>query len=172
MSNSTNIERILIGIIKKPRGKNGEVTVVPLTLYPERFHNLDSVYLEYKDGNRQEVKIESVRFHKDKVILKFQKIDTSKEAWELENAEITIDPSEIINLPEGYYFEHDIYECDVFDEKGNFLGKIHSIIKTPGNDVFVIKSAKKELLIPALDNFIKKIDIEKKIITVIKPEYI
>jgi len=164
--------RITIGKVKKPRGNSGEVTVIPLTFEPKRFEELSAVYLENKDGKISKLRIKAVRFHKNIVIVKFRDIDTPADAWEYEGAVITIDESEAIALPEDHFFEHDIYLCDVYDEKGNSLGKIRSILKTGSNDVFVINSGKDEILLPATEDFIERIDIKEKKIFVILPEYV
>lgn len=164
-------QQILIGIVKKPRGNSGEVSVTPLTFNPERFTKLAEVRLEFKNGETRQLEVKSVRFYKKIVIVKFKDVDTPADAWTLEGANITINESETIILPEGYYFEHDIYECDVFDENGKMLGKVNSILKTGSNDVFVINSGKNEILLPAIETFIKKINLKEKTIIVTLPEY-
>ena len=165
-------EKILIGVVKKPRGNSGEVSVIPLTFNPERFTKLTTVQLEYKNGEIRQLKVKSVRFHKKIVIVKFKNVNTPADAWMLEGANITINKSETIDLPEGYYFEHDIYECDVYDENGKLLGKVNSILKTGTNDIFIINSGKDEILLPAIEIFIKNINIKEKTIIVTLPEYV
>jgi 16S rRNA processing protein RimM len=70
---------ISIGKIVGTQGNKGEVKVLPLTDFPERFKKLEEAYL----GERQKVQIKGVRYHKGKIILKFSGCDSLGEALQL-----------------------------------------------------------------------------------------
>jgi 16S rRNA processing protein RimM len=59
---------------------------------------------------------------------------------------------------------------EVVTTTGEFLGWIESIIETGSNDVYVVKSNKKEVLIPALESVVLNIDLAYKRMRVDLPE--
>ncbi|MBI5376493.1 MAG: 16S rRNA processing protein RimM [Candidatus Schekmanbacteria bacterium] len=169
---SADADTIVIGKVLKPRGQKGELTVYPITDDPKRFLNLSSVIIEKKNGTVIITEIQSVRFHKDILIIKFKGIDTPVAAWEFEGSIITISESDAMPLPHGHYYLDDVIGCSVFDEEGMALGTVKEIYKTAGNDVFVIKSESGEILVPAIESFILEVSTKDKRITIKKPEYV
>jgi len=160
-----------IGKIINTHGIKGEVKVMPLTDYPERFELLKKVLIE-KKGVKNTYTIVSVKYFKQTVILKFSEVNDMSEAEKLKDAMVIIDRKDAIKLPEDSFFIDDIVGCEVFDEKRGFLGKVHDIIQTGSNDVYIVQGTDnyKEVLVPALKAVVKNIDIESKRIDVTLPE--
>ena len=116
-------------------------------------------------GNQvvKEVVVESYRTHKNNLLVKFEGIDTVEEAEKFKNLQIKIDSENIEELEENEFYFHEIIGCEVFDEKGQSLGEVVEILTPGANDVWVIKSQNgKEILIPYIEDVVKKIDIENK----------
>ena len=67
----------------------------------------------------------------------------------------------MIDLKENSYFIHDLIGCKVFKE-GKFFGVLTDVIKLTSNDVYVIDNDGEEYLLPALKDFIEKINIGSK----------
>jgi 16S rRNA processing protein RimM len=149
---------ISIGKIVGTQGNKGEVKVLPLTDFPERFKKLEEVYL----GEKRKVQIKGVRYHKGKIILKFSGCDSLGEALQLKGEMLRLEEKDAVKLPEGFYFIHDIIGLDVFALEGKHLGKVKEIFSTPSNDVYVIKNEAKELLIPATKEVVKEINLKEK----------
>ncbi|MCA9959461.1 MAG: hypothetical protein KC443_10530, partial [Anaerolineales bacterium] len=66
--NSAEPRFLVIGQVLKPHGVRGEMRVIPHTDTPERFEWLETVYIG--ESNPQQVAVESVRFHKNWILLK------------------------------------------------------------------------------------------------------
>ncbi|MBW6409758.1 ribosome maturation factor RimM [Clostridium weizhouense] len=155
-------ELFKIGQIINTHGIKGEVKVYPLTDDVKKFKKLKTVLI-----NGEERKIQSVKFQKDRVILKIEGIDSMNDAETYKQKYIETPRNEQQPLEEDTYYIVDLIGCDVYDTEGVELGKIFDVINTPNNDVYWIKQPK-ELLIPVLKDIVLDIDItEKKI--VIKP---
>ena len=76
-------------------------------------------------------------------------------------------PKDILEkLPEGEYYSQDIIGLDVYSEEGNYIGKIESVFPTGSNDVYVCRGEEREILLPAIAEVIKRIDINNRIMTV------
>lgn len=153
---------ITIGQIINTHGLKGEVKVYPLTDDINRFKELRSVYIE---GILKIVT--GCKLQAKKVILKIEGIDSIEKASTYKGKYLEVSRKNAIRLEEGRYFIADIIGCRVVDEEGIFYGKISEVINTHHNDVYWIKGDR-ELLIPAVEDIVLRIDIEKQEI-IIKP---
>lgn len=161
---------ILIGKVIKPQGNKGELKVLPLTEFPGRFKELDSVEVITKGKNAGIRRIENVWYHKNHVVIKLKDCDSISQAEELRDSFIAIPEDKLIKLPSDSYYWFKLLGLEVFTEKGDFLGIIEDIYKTPANDVFVVRNKGKEILIPALKQVVIDIDLERKKMVVRLPE--
>ena len=148
------MKKVVIGKISAPHGVRGEVRIVPLTDFPERFENLKTVFLE--DDSKME--LESVKFSNKFIIAKFKNINSRNDIEIFNGKLLMLNRSDIPSLPEGEYYNFDIIGLEVIDDKGVKLGKISEILKTGSNDVYVV-DAEKQILIPALKKVVKEINI-------------
>ena len=151
-----------VGKIVNTHGLKGEMKVIPLTDDMRRYDDLEFVLLDGK-----EVKIENVKYQKDRVILKLENIDIIEEAEKLKNKYLEIPREYAVELEEDTYFIADLIGCNVVDTDGKDLGQIYEVLQTKNNDVYWIKKPK-ELLIPVLLDIVLDINIEERKIT-IKP---
>lgn len=159
-------EYLEIGQIVSTHGIKGSVKVNPFTDDMSRFDDLKKLYIETKSGLK-EVLIEQVSYHKNQVILKFKDIDSIEEVNQYRNCYLKIDRQDAVKLPKNSYFIVDLMECEVYDEAQNYVGKVVDIFPTGSNDVYVVKKDNgKDLLLPAIKEVIKNVDIESKKIIV------
>jgi 16S rRNA processing protein RimM len=75
-------------------------------------------------------------------------------------------PAEEVCLEDGEFFYHQIVGLSVVTAEGMTLGKVEDILATGSNDVYVVKNGKKEYLIPAIADVVKRIDLERKTILI------
>ena len=156
-----------IGKIVNTRGLKGEVKVVPWADYPEIFEEISFVY--GKDEKRY--LIENVKYQKDNVILKLEGIDTIECAEKLKNSVLYVRKDTMPSLDADTFFVADLIGLDVFDENEVFLGKIADVITAGGADVYIIRDdGKKDLLLPALKENVKEINLDAKKVTVNVPK--
>ena len=71
-----------------------------------------------------------------------------------------------VRLPPGEYFHHELIGCEVVTAEGNVLGSLTSIMRTLANDVYVIGAGKDEILLPAIKDVVRNIDIVNRRIEV------
>ena len=163
------IDRVTIGKVVAPHGVRGDVRIAVLSDFPERFLELDKVYLA--DGRK--LNVESARFHKQIVLLKFKGLDTMDDVEPLRGQYIQVNREDAVVLPEGHYYFFDIIGLEVYTVEGDKLGTITDILQTGSNDVYVTENKdKKPILIPALKEVVKVIDIqEKKMIVKLQEEW-
>ena len=160
---------IAVARIITPHGVRGEVKLQPLTDFPHRFAETESLLLA--DGTR--MILESARLQRDTVLAKFKGMDTP-EAWiPFRRQELFITEDALMPLPEGQYYIHQIIGLEVVDESGAVQGTVGDVLQTGSNDVYVVKSSDdKEILLPAIDTVVKRIDLPAGRMIVVLPEYL
>ena len=129
-----------VGKIINTHGIKGEVKVFPLTDDIFRFDELKKVYL---GEAKLKVEIESVKYHKGLVIIKFRGIDNINHVVSFKDDFIYVDEEDRIRLPIGQYFIYDIVGCMVLNTKGEKIGLVTEVIQSASNDVYVVKTMKK-----------------------------
>ncbi len=156
-----NDEWAIIGKVVALFGVRGELKVRSLTDIPNRFAELDTVYIGEQHMPRS---IQSVRPYKgDMVILKLNGLDDANTAESLRNAEVQIPMHKLAQLPPDSYYQHDILGLQVYTLDGAHLGSIVDIIVTGSNDVYVVKNDdSNQVLIPAIKDVIKQIDLQRR----------
>lgn len=146
---------VVIGQIVAPHGVRGELRIIPLTDFPDRFSKLKKVLLA--DGTS--LHVEGARNHKQFVLLKFRGISTMDEANLLRGKLIHVDRDNLVPLPEGHYYQFEIIGLKVNTETGEYLGKVTDILATGSNDVYVVEQdGQKPVLVPALKDVVLNID--------------
>ena len=156
---------VLIGRIIGTHGNKGEVKVYPLTDFPERFPSLKEIFLTTPSGQKK-LSVEKVRFHKTYIIMKLEGCHIISEAQELKGCTIGIPQDQVQPLEEGEYYYFQLIGVEVYTEEELYLGVVKDIFPTGSNDVYVVKDDRKEYLIPAIKDVVKKVDLEKKRITI------
>lgn len=155
-----------IGQIVNTFGIKGMVKVKPFTDDIRRFDELKTVYVE-KNGNQTEYEIEEVKYHKDMVLIKFKGIDKVEQAEMLRNSYLTVSRDSVEKLEEGRYYIVDLLGLEVYTDEQTLLGTLEDIFNTGSNDIYVVKDKQgKQILLPAIQDVIKQIDIENQKIIV------
>ena len=161
------MEKLLqVGAITTTHGIRGEVKVFPTTDDVNRFKKLKEVVLD--TGKEQiTLEIQSVKFFKQMVILKFKGIDNINDIEKYKGKNLYVTRENAVKLEKDEYFIADIVGSEVADEEGEVLGTLKDVMRTGANDVYVVENKEgKELLFPAIKQCVLNVDVENKKITV------
>lgn len=151
-----------IGQIVNTYGIKGFLKVVPYTDDITRFEDLKSIYIETKNSLKTVI-IEEVKYSKNLVLLKLKGIDDINAAESFKNCYIKIDRKDAVKLPEDSYFIVDLIGIKVYTDNNEELGNIVDVYATGANDIYVVKNELgKQVLLPAIGDVIKDVDIENK----------
>lgn len=149
-----------VGKITNTHGIRGDLKVYPLTDYMERFEELEWVYIE---GLDEKFYIKNIRYMATVVLLSFKDHEDINLVEKYKGKYLLIDNSQRRVLPEDTYYIADIIGLDVYDIKDEYIGRVKDIIQTGPNEVYIIGAKnKKEILIPAVKEFIPTISLEEK----------
>lgn len=151
-----------VGIITSTHGVKGEVKVYPTTDDVKRFKKLKDIIL---DTGKEHValELESVKFFKQMVILKFKGIDSLNDVEKFRQKSLYVTRTNAVRLRKDEYFIVDLIGLKVIDEENKELGTLEDVMVTGANDVYVISLLNgKELLLPAIKQCILNVDMENQ----------
>jgi len=151
-------QEIVIGKIVAPFGTGGEVKVLVLTDFPERFGLGEEIRIRTAKGARLMARIERSREHKAGFLLKLGGIDSRDDAEALRDAEIVIDREKLAGLGKDRYYVFDIIGLRVTSEDGRDCGEVTDVLQAGANDVYLTSTG---LCIPALKDVVAKVDLER-----------
>lgn len=151
-----------VGVIANTHGIKGEVKVFPTTDDPQRFKMLKDVILD-TGREKLNLEVESARFFKNMVILKFKGIDNINDVEKYKGRDLLVTRENAVPLEEGEYFIADLIDLEVYDEAGARLGILYDVMQTGANDVYVVKNEEsgREILLPAIDECVLDINMEE-----------
>ena len=179
------MEYIQIGKIVNAVALRGEVKVYHYSDYKERFEELETI-LVCKKKAYVPYQIEKVRYQKGMVILKLKGVDDRNAAEALKESDIFITEADLRELPEDTFYVRDLIGCRVYDGAkytapdaaapagdtegaGNaaYIGEITDVLQNTAQDIYQVKTADgRDVLIPAVGDFIKEVNIAEKYVIV------
>jgi len=145
-----------LGKITSPVGIKGEVRVYSYLDDISRFSDIEKVYIEGENEFRD---VERARVDKNTVVIKLSGVDDRNASESLRNKYLVI-PKDMYELPEDTYFIDELIGMEVFDDKGNHVGKISDVNQNSRQDLYVINTGEKTFLLPAVGEFILDVDVE------------
>jgi 16S rRNA processing protein RimM len=157
----------LIATIDSVFGKDGFVKIISHSDFPDRFYRLEQVYIDFW-GDKKELFVERVLERKKSITLKFRNFDNDRDVQVLVGKDVFVNEKNVIRLPEGSFFVHDLLGSRVYRNNKEF-GTLKDVLRSPANDVYVIENMNgEEILIPAVQDYIESFNRENKTL-VIKP---
>ena len=158
--------RIVIGRVGAAHGIHGDLRIIPLTDFPERFSALREVMVGDELLHIEQMKPQGKNF-----LMRFREYTVREDAQRLTGRLLTVARAEAAPLDEGEYYVFDIVGLTVYDEEDNELGSVENVLRTGSNDVYAVRSEDgRELLIPALRAVVQSIDLPGGRMTVRLPE--
>lgn len=153
-------ELFKVGIISSTHGIRGEVKVFPTTDDPQRFKKLKTILLD-SGKEKRNLKIQSVKFFKQFVILKFEEIDDINDVEKYKGSGLYVTRDQAVKLKKDEYFVADLIGLTVIDKEEELKGTLKEVMETGANDVYVIELSDGRELPPAIKECIRSVDIEK-----------
>ncbi len=157
----SGLEYFTIGQVLAPWGLEGKLKVEVITDFPHRLAPRSQFYVD-----RQPMTIAGTSWHKGKAIIKLEGIDSVEQAEKLRGKTLEIHHRQLETLPEGQYYHFQLIGLEVWTTEGKRLGKVIRVLSAPSNDNYVVGGEKGEILIPAIEDVVKSVDLESGRITI------
>ncbi|MDE2989040.1 MAG: ribosome maturation factor RimM [Chloroflexota bacterium] len=154
------------GLIERPRGLKGEIKVLPLTDFPQRFDPGAQVFIA---GNPRTVT--SSNWQKGRVYLYIDGVADRDSAESLRGELIEIPDAERPSDGAPFWYLDEIEGLQVIGVDGTSLGTVLEVLQTGANDVYVVgRGERRDLLVPALADVVRGIDLDAGTMTVDLPD--
>jgi 16S rRNA processing protein RimM len=164
--NRADDDLLAVGRVEKAFGIRGEVIVSLMTDSPERFRVLKQVLVGRAPAGAHPMIVEQVSVGPRGVRLKFAGTDSRDAAEALVGEFLFVDARHRVRPANGRHFVHELVGLSVVDEQGSPVGTVREVLKLPAHDVYVIDRAGREVMIPAVKEFIRSIDRDARTMTV------
>jgi 16S rRNA processing protein RimM len=162
-----------LGYVSRAHGLNGEVVVRTFDPASEAMFEVERVVLQPRSGNEQELTLEEVRSGpKGDLIVSFEGVSGRQRAEHLVGAKVFVRREDLEPPAEGEFFQGDLVGLAAFDESGAELGTVAEVWSTGPVPNLVIRGAVGELIVPFVDEFVPKVELEAKRVIIKKPEYL
>ena len=157
---------LTIGEIVAPFGLAGEMKVRLETDFPDRFTRLRQVCVREASGQARLFDVESTRLHKGQILMRLRGIASIEEMEPLRNTFVQVRAQDAMRLPSNEFYIHDLLGCEVVTEQGRVLGSLTNVLRGGANDVYVIGQGKDEILLPAVKDVVRSVDVSRRRIVV------
>lgn len=154
-------EPLTIGRVLRPHGNRGELRVLPLTGFPERFLCLHKAFV----GSREEYvqyEVTAVSLHGGVALVCLSGIDNRDAAEGLRGLDMMVPESERVELPPDHYFVYELIGVQCYKSDGSLVGRVTDVLQTGANDVYVIEGNDGVHLVPGVKAVVKEIDTKAK----------
>lgn len=160
MEDTVSREYFTVGVIVNTHGLRGEVKVISRTDFPERrFVKGSRLWVDTGQGFPSPVVVGSARQHGTVYLVSFEGFDHIDQVTRLKGARLVVPRDQLVELPEGEYFFHELIGCSVFDDAGGMLGTVVEVLTPGANDVYVVRTPEgRSILLPAIRDCIRKVD--------------
>jgi 16S rRNA processing protein RimM len=149
------------GRIVKPCGLKGRIKALSYLESNDILQDLDEVSI--KRGMQVDTfRLKGIRTSGTCFFLDIDGIEDLESATALVGCEVMIPADKLKKLPEDEYYWRDIIGMEVITEEGHFMGRIETILPTGSNDVYVCTGGERELLLPAIAEVVRHIDLEQR----------
>ena len=161
------IDYLRVGKIVNTHALQGEVRVVSHSDFKnERFKVGAELFIDW-GGEYLPVEVKSHRVNKSFDLLKFVGMSHINDVEKYKGCELLVDATDLSELDDQEFYFHEILGCQVKTTDGAVLGEIIDIIQTGANDVWTVKrKGEKDALIPYIENVVKDVNVQEKVVTV------
>ena len=159
-----------LGKIVRKHSFKGEVVIKLDTDEPELYREMESVYVEF-GSNLVPFFIEKSSLHKgNQLRVQFEDVYSEEEADAILKSEIYLPLDLLPKLEGNKFYYHEVIGFKVLDKIFGEVGEIKAINDKAAQPLFEIDRDGKEIFIPLIDDFIKKVDRINRVVEVDTPE--
>ncbi|MFA5622347.1 MAG: ribosome maturation factor RimM [Thermovirgaceae bacterium] len=162
---------VIIGRVLGAHGIRGEIKVLPLTDFPDRFLGMERLEVFRPVGKCvASLTVRSIRFHEAKglFLVETEEIGDRDKAGGLQGGFVMVKSSERVPLPEGSYWVEDVVGLKVVSSgTGEEIGKVEDVLQTGAHDVYSVRTTRGDVrMLPAVREVVLRISLKERIMEV------
>ncbi len=158
------------GKIGKPKGFKGEVNIIIDRDSPTKPNSLDEVFVLI---GKKLVPYPFIQFKltpKGNALARFEGLNSDLDVNRIKNLSLYLPKSILPVLDRDDYYLHDLIGCKLIDQSLGYIGLINEVNSQTAQKLLFVDTNKEEIVIPFVDDFIVKIDIISKEVTLDLPK--
>jgi 16S rRNA processing protein RimM len=157
---ATQPSYLIAAKIVAPFGIRGEVKAELWTDFPDRLASRSTVFLGREDDAPREYTLRGIRFHQRHALLSLAGCEDRTTAESLRGLLVQIPAADVPPLPAGSYYLHQIIGLQVWGSDGQPYGTITEVLAMASNDVYVVEGERGQILVPAIPDFVRQVDLD------------
>ena len=162
-------EFFYLGTLTRPFGLKGELCAFFDTDNPERYTQLDALFLDL-NGEKIPYTVEHIAYRgNNQFVIKFDGIGPN-ECREFAQVELYLPLSQLPPLDGNRFYFHEVIGFTVIDERLGEIGTCQDFLEVSNNPIMQVNHNGTETLIPASQQFVTQVHRENRILHVSTPE--
>jgi len=159
-----------VGVIAKVFGVKGEVKIHSYARSFDEFKPLAFVLVGKSEHKVVEKQVERVSSRGNDIYIKFHDVNDRNASEALVGHFLFVEETARKRLAPGEFFVDDIIGMSVCDTRKKVLGIVMDVVRYPAQDVYIVKAREGEVMVPAVRNIVRVVDIKNRTITITPPE--
>jgi 16S rRNA processing protein RimM len=165
------IRLVPVGRIVRTHGVRGALKIFPYGETLAATSPGETLLLQAAEqGGESELTVAELRPQAKLWIGRFKEVPTVDDALRVCGSELFIPEDRLPPLEEGEFYHFQLIGLTAETEEGRVLGVVREIMETGGNDVYVLEGEGGELLVPAIEEVVLRIDLDRKRMVLRLPE--
>lgn len=162
------MDLVRIGRLQRPHGLRGEVVLDGASLTGEELLSIGLFVWKGAGRTERALTLQGVRGGGDRLLLRFEGVTDRDQASDLGLGELFVERSRLPDAGPGQAYTFQLVGLRVVEEDGRELGTVAEVMRTGAHPVYVVRG-RRELLIPAVEPIIKRVDLEAGVMVVALP---
>jgi 16S rRNA processing protein RimM len=160
---------LVVGRVVKPHGVHGDLVVDIITDFPERLADGTEFGVGGDETPETYHEVHRVRFHKRRWLLSVDGLRDRDAAEGWRGRFLFLPAQRLDELPEGFFYEHDLVGLECRSPLGDDLGEVRGIDRGPGQQRLVVRRGRREFLVPYVPEIVTEVDLEQGTVTIDAP---
>lgn len=156
---------VQVGVVAGAHGADGVLRILSDSDNPDRYAQGGELSI-----GGQTYRIMDAAPFKTAYLVRLDGVDDANAAAALAGEAVLAAAATAPPLPEGVYYHYQLIGLTVADADGAPLGALTEVLRTGANDVYVVVSESAELLVPAVADVVRAVDLERGVMTVALPD--
>lgn len=159
-----------VGVVIGIHGLRGDLKIRPLPTGDLALPGARKVFL--KDSQGLLVQHEAVRStqHKQNILVRLAGLDNLYAVEPLVGSSVWMAKEDLPELADEHYYWSDLDGLEVIDQQKGVLGRVVGMFATPAHNILEVDGSAGEILIPAIEPFLMRVDRDQGQLHVNLPE--
>jgi 16S rRNA processing protein RimM len=146
----------------RPHGLDGVLRIFSYAESEKIFLKEGRVFLRCGEEEALEHKVRSIKPHKNIFLLDLEALGCREDAEKYRGASIFVRKDALGREEDDEYFWYELLGLGVYLNTGEYVGEIMRIFPAGGHDIYVVARGKREMMVPAVHEFVESIDLENR----------